>query len=92
MFFHVEMSSNPPKQYRQKAYETLAMATKSRVSVFKIFNFFNNFGEKSLLFGDLDLGRILGPFWEGLGTPKSMIFAFFGQFFEDKIQVIFWKA
>ena len=34
----------------------------------------------------------MGPFCEGLGTPKSMIFAFFGQFFEDKIQVIFWKA
>jgi len=67
------------------------MATKSRVSVFKNFNFFNNFSEKSSLFGDLDLGRILGPFWEGLGTPKSMIFAFLDQFFQVKIQVIFWK-
>ena len=91
MFFHVEMSSNPPKQYRQKAYETLAMATKSRVSVFKIFKFLNNFSEKSSLFGDLDLGRILGPFWEGLGSPKSMIFALFDQFFQDKNRVIFWR-
>ena len=92
MFFHVEMSSNPPKQYRQKAYETLAMVTESRVSVFKFFNFFNTFGEKSSLFGDLDLGRILGPFWEGFGTPRSMIFAFVDSFFEDKIRVIVWKA
>ena len=76
----------PWRQNQESAFSKFLIFSKYQI------NLFNNFGEKSSLFGDLDLGRILGPFWEGLGTPKSMIFAFFGQFFEDKIQVIFWKA
>ena len=91
-FFQVKISWEPRKRFRKKAYETLAMATKSRVRVLKNYNFFHIFYQKSQLFGKVDLGQIFDLFWEGFRTPKSMIFAFFGLIFQDKFRVIFWKA
>ena len=46
MFFHMEISSEPEKSFCQKAYETLAMATKSRVRVFEISENFVKLIEK----------------------------------------------
>ena len=40
--------------------------------------------EKSHVFWDVDFGGILGGFWEGLGRPKSSIFAHFSTFFRCK--------
>ena len=46
-FFQVKISWEPRKRFRKKAYETLAMATKSRVSVLKIYNLLICFYQKS---------------------------------------------
>ena len=34
----------------------------------------------------------MGPFWEGFGRPKSVIFTFVRDLFETKIELKFWKA
>ena len=36
--------------------------------------------EKIDVFWDLDLEKILGGFWKGLGRPKTSIFALLGKF------------
>ena len=41
---------------------------------------------------NFDFGSVLGPFWEGFGRPKSVIFTFFRDFFKSKIEQKFWKA
>ena len=51
------------------------MATKSKVGLFFISNFLEKFIEKTHVFHHLDLGGFWGPFWKGLGTPKSIFFA-----------------
>ena len=47
---------------------------------------------KSRVFWDLDFESILGGFWGGLGTLKSMIFGVFSSKNGSKKQEDFWKA
>ena len=48
--------------------------------------------EKLLVFRDIDFEGIFGGFWDGFGTPKSMIFGVFSRENGSKTQEDFWKA
>ena len=85
-FVPVAMLLKPAKWFGKKAYETLAMATKSKVGVFEIAEKNKKNYGKSLLFWDINLGGVFEWFLGRFGRSKSMIFVLFLLFFPSKFQ------
>ena len=68
--------SNLKKNVREP-FCTVKTNTKSMLALLQQSIFRAKIDEKSHVFWDIDFNSFLGGFWEGLGRPKSMIFAIF---------------
>ena len=65
------------KHFQEKAHKAENNQNKQKID------------EKMQVLWDIDFEGILNGFWEGLGRPKSMIFAFFREKMEAKNKMIF---
>ena len=91
-FFGVKIWWKPRKRFRKKAYETLAMATKSRVRVLEIVGkFWKNLVNLNV-FWNFAFGQIFKGFCNGFGTPKLVFFAFVSHICSSQFRSLFWKA
>ena len=66
--------------------------TKSMSALLRQRLFRAKIAEKSHVCWNMDFGGVLERFWEGFGSPKSLIFAFFSMFFRSIFRTAFWKA
>ena len=90
--FELRFFWKPRKRFTRKAYETLAMATKSRVRVLEIVGKFWKKFVNLDVFWNFDFGRIFKGFCNGFGTPKLVFFAFVSHICSSQFRSLFWKA